>query len=245
MMIKDSLVSGTRNSDDSLTIQEERLIECAARGRPWTPDRIKDRKRDLNPANAGHWDPSRAIRASVIRCLAAGDIWPGNDKAWPVGPKGVQNIGARITGKLDLKGAIINRTLRLHSCAFDRSINLISAKTRTISLTRSRIPGLDAQQIRIEGNLRLLNGFKATGQVNLNSATIEGQLVCSGGRFENPNGPALFCNETTVTLSVFLNDGFTAAGEVNLIGARIEGFLICSNGHLKNIPAAARLTATP
>lgn len=211
--------------DPKLTPQEEWLVRCAAKGEWWEPSAATG-----NPVSRDGWDASRVLRASVIRFLAAGGIWPTRLAPWPVHAKGLMVGGAWIWGDLDLEGATLTCTLWLQRCAFDGPVNLMDARTKTVSFAGSQLPHLDAQRARIDGSLYLNEGFSAKGEVSLVGATIEGQLDCSKGNFGNPGGTALNANAVTAGASVFLRNGFSASGEVRLVRATIEGQLDCSNG---------------
>jgi hypothetical protein len=52
----------------------------AGRGAWWRPESTgQGETDDLDPAHGEDWPESRHIRASVIRCLAMGEIWSGYD----------------------------------------------------------------------------------------------------------------------------------------------------------------------
>ena len=84
------------------------------------------------------------------------------------------------------------------------------------------------------------DGFHATGAVRLPRAGIGGQLNCSNGRFDNPDGCALVFHNATVRGGVVLSSlnseigRFHATGEVNLQHAQIVGQLNCSGGRFDN-----------
>jgi hypothetical protein len=81
--------------------------------------------------------------------------------------------------------------------------------------------------------------FTARGEVRLLHAEISGQLSCSGGTFENPNGYALSADGAIISGEFFLNRGFTANGKVRLPGAKIEGQLNCSGGKFEDADGQA------
>jgi len=190
---------------DELTVQEKRLVECARLGSWWEPETENGEEPDMNPAKAENWSADRTLRAAVIRCLMTGETWPGEMGPWPVGCKGVMVKGAFVSGALDLEGVCVSRTLRLRSCAFDGRVSLMDAETKTVVLSGSFLPeGLDAQGAKIKGDLRLRDGFMVKGEVNLTRATIEGQLVCDGGCFQNPGGEAIDLTLASIGSGLFL-----------------------------------------
>jgi hypothetical protein len=86
----------------------------------------------------------------------------------------------------------------------------------------------------IANDVLLKGDFVAIGQVNLDSARIEGSLFCSSGTYVNDGRNALNADSMTVTLNVFLNDGFHARGQVRMHGATIDGQLNCRGGRFIN-----------
>ncbi|MBF9057247.1 hypothetical protein HKCCA1065_11655 [Rhodobacterales bacterium HKCCA1065] len=84
------------------------------------------------------------------------------------------------------------------------------------------------------GGVILSDGFHAKGRVSLAGAEIGGQLSCTGGRFENPEGDALNAQNVRVKSNVFLSDKFHATGAVSLAGAEIGGQLSCEGGQFEN-----------
>jgi hypothetical protein len=128
-----------------------------------------------------------------------------------VPPKGIRIRGARIEGPLDFEGARLLHRLSLIRCAIPEGILLTDARARRIDLSGSYIRGLHADGLAVEGD-----------------------LVLSGARLENPNGDALSADRMTVEGDVFLHQGFHATGEVRLLGARIQGQLACTGARLEN-----------
>lgn len=95
----------------------------------------------------------------------------------------------------------------------------------------------------IGGNVVLNDQFHAEGAVTLRGAQITGQLICSGGTFENrpPLGaqvsmPALDASLANVQSGVFLGPQFRAEGEVRMQAARIGAVFHCDHGMFNNPP---------
>jgi hypothetical protein len=70
-------------------------------------------------------------------------------------------------------------------------------------------------------------------------ACIGGDILCSGGRFDNLNDTALSIDRAEIDGNVFLRRGFHATGEVRIVGARIGGALECRGGKFENPQAVA------
>jgi len=171
-----------------------------------------------------------AVRAEFLRFLAL-----GGDENAPVHEQGIIVQGAWITGTLDLMFAEIRVPLMLVDCRFEAAPVLYGTQFHGLfSLHGSCVPGLDADGLQCHAGMHMKSGFEALGEVRLPGAKIGGDLVCSGGRFENPNGYALNADRITVSGAVLLNNGFQAQGEVRLYGAKIGGNLDCSGGQFEN-----------
>ena len=206
---------------------EQRLNDACARGE-WLDLRAGNEAQD-DPQNGAGWGDERIVRAEVIRTLA---IAARDD--WPVHAHGVRLRGAKITGQIDFESATVAVPLWLVGCYVEQSVDLVEAKTRAIGLQGSRVAGIVADGVRIEGDLNLRDGFHASGDVRLLGAQVGGDLECNGGRVEHPKGRALNADRMRVTGSVFLGDGFHASGEVRLLGAQVGSNFDCSDGRFEH-----------
>jgi sRNA-binding regulator protein Hfq len=148
--------------------------------------------------------------------------------------RGVHLRGAKITGGLDLQDARVGYPLRLVKCIIDAQVVLERGEFHYLQLSGSYTGAIRADEVKVKHDLEMNQGFKAQGEVRLLGAEIGGQLVCSGGAFENAGGVALMCDRMHVKRSVFLRNGFQAKGEVRLLGAEIGGALVCSGGAFEN-----------
>jgi hypothetical protein len=105
-------------------------------------------------------------------------------------------------------------------------------------------PALDGDQLRVETNVFLREGFTATGSgeygtIRLPGAHIGRNLDCDGGTIHNDNGPALHGDRLHVDNSLFLRSGFKATGEglsgtIRLVGAHVGGNVECDSATLIN-----------
>jgi hypothetical protein len=136
--------------------------------------------------------------------------------------------GIDVEGRLSLTDSTVHGSVQLEVCNVGRGVSLAGTSLR------HPITALNADGARITGSASLGEGFTATGEVRLLGAHIGGQLTCSGGEFQNPDGDALSADRAQVTGSVLLGDGFRATGKVRLLGASIGGPLICNGGTFDN-----------
>ncbi len=91
-----------------------------------------------------------------------------------------------------------------------------------------------ADRMNVRGNVFLINGFNAKGEVRLLEATIDGQFNCQNGKFINKGGKAITANGMEVKDKVLLTDGFKAEGEVSFPMAIIGGNFVCENSEFIN-----------
>jgi hypothetical protein len=182
-----------------------------------------------DPKHADAWANDREIRADLIRWLCT-----NADASERVDPRGIQVVGAKITGGLDLSFAHVPFPLALVRCRITEKINLQQLNLPVLSLEGSFTAALSAEGLNAVGSIFLNNGFSAEGEVRLLDAQIGGQLSCTKGSFKNPNGYALNADDLNAAGSVFLSDGFSAEGEVSLLGVQIGGQLVCTKGSFKN-----------
>jgi hypothetical protein len=145
----------------------------------------------------------------------------------------------RITGRLDFDFTTLDQPLDLTGCRIEQPLSLRNTSLKALYLQGSHTSRIDADNLRVAGNIFLRNGFTAKGEVWLSGAEIGGNVECDGGSFENPDGDALLADQARVTGGVFLISGFTAKGAVKLIGAEIGGYLTCSSGQFEKLSGSA------
>ncbi|MBM2616285.1 hypothetical protein JIG36_12025 [Actinoplanes sp. LDG1-06] len=145
---------------------------------------------------------------TLDRCLIGQP--PGSDDT----PVDAERLAARL---LRLRRA----TVRAHNA--DGAVNLCDAHiTGEFSGVGAHLenrsgPALNADRLRVGGEMILTGGFVAlgagdSGAVRLTEAHIGGQLIGNGAHLENTSGPALTADGLTVDQDLFLEDGFEAAG---------------------------------
>ena len=184
------------------------------------------------------WPETRNVRADLIRWLVV-----DREARELVDPKGVWIQGARITGDLDLSFTNVLFPLALLSCRVERDVDLEYAKMPLLSLKGSWPRAIDADGLKLEGDIFLNGGFHAEGEVRLLGATIGGDLSAEGGTFKNLSGKALSADGAKIGGNVFMKqelnaegkvqNEFMAEGEVRLLGAIVGGNLEADGGTFK------------
>ncbi|GGZ87673.1 membrane-associated oxidoreductase [Streptomyces subrutilus] len=185
---------------------------------------------DEDAAGGADWGPERTVRAEVVTALLL-----GGPRA-PGRVAGLNVRGARITGKLNLKFAVVEHAIRLRGCWFERSPLVYGAQLRALVLSDSAMPGLTATSVTIEVVLRL-PCCTITGPVRLAGARIAGGLFLQRAVIGTPGAadpgaePPLQFNHADIGTDVIATDltvhgqtrvnGATVGGQINLDGARL------------------------
>lgn len=139
-----------------------------------------------DPALGAGWGASRTIRAEVIRGILLG----GGLTAEPGAVAAVRVVGARISGGLDLVHAELPCPVYLERCWFEESLDLRWAVARYFDLSWSCLPGLMADDLRVDGQL-VLSGCQINGTSRPPAAS---QPACDPWRTV-PSGPIGIGNE--------------------------------------------------
>jgi hypothetical protein len=167
--------------------------------------------------------PDNTVRAAFLRFLLL-----GGDERTPMHEHPVQLQGAFICCVLDIaftetsRGAACNRCLFSHAPIFNDS-RIFGG----LFLNGSQVPGLFGDRVVVAGPIFLKDQFKSTGEVQLSSAQISGDLSCSSATFNGDNGIALSIDGAAIKGNVFFNKQFKSIGSVRLRGTQIGGDLYC------------------
>lgn len=147
---------------------------------------------------------------------------------------------------LDAEGATIDGFFAFGHSVAERGVTLVGCQvTKSVALDGSRVvgddkPALNADGIKVDGDLFLRRGSASDGAVLLRGASIGGELDCSGSQFSCPGTDALAADRASVGGNVVLRGlggsfgRFHASGEVRFAGARIVGDLDCGGGLFDN-----------
>ncbi|MBC7770283.1 MAG: hypothetical protein H7124_15995 [Phycisphaerales bacterium] len=119
------------------------------------------------------------------------------------------------------------------------SLYLMGAKLKALSAERGggtafTLAALDIQLANIGGGVLLGGNLRAEGAVLMGSATIGGQLQCSGAQLECVGGIAFDASSAVIKGSILLDAGFAARGQISLHSAVIAGSLQCRGGTFSN-----------
>jgi hypothetical protein len=153
--------------------------------------------------------------------------------------------GVRVRRDIDLSGSVITGGLHTSASTSKRSAvwlceSEIGGRLLCVDTTidGSGERSLQADRMRVAGNVRLLHKFTATGEVRLIGARIDGSLDLTGASFASPlTGLALDLGEAVIEGSVFLIDASgrrpEIRGRIDMGRARIGGQFLIRNATLE------------
>ena len=239
----EQLLELAKAAEFSLGVPELKLLRCVAAG--VAVDFKEEEEEERNATERlGEWGEERRLSAELIAWVCT-----DRDAREFITHKGLQVIGAKIEGSLDLSFAQMEFPLAFSRCAFMQAIRLDLAAVRFLDLSGSSVSAsqiwddasgqevttaLEARGLQVESDIWLSNGFSATGRVWLIGASIGGCLQCENGTFNNETGIALGAEGAEIKGTVLLRNGFSAKGMVWLSGATIGGSLECCGGTFNN-----------
>ncbi|MET3986235.1 membrane-associated oxidoreductase [Streptomyces sp. PvR034] len=222
-----------------LTPAERRVWDAFPRG-----ERVDVREAPDEDAAAGAaWGPERTVRAEVLGALLLGGTAAEGQVA------GLNLKGFRVTGKLNLKYAVVEHAIRLRGCWFERKPLLYGAQLRALVLSDSALPGLTAATVTVDVVLRLsccritgpvrLAGSRIAGGLFLTRAVIgtppapEGEPPAPAGEPPEAPEPPLQFNHADIGTDV-IAPGLTVHGQTRINGATVGGQINLEGARLLN-----------
>ncbi|MFD3842620.1 hypothetical protein ACFWWC_41225 [Streptomyces sp. NPDC058642] len=119
-------------------------------------------------------------------------------------------------------------------------MDLLGASLQTLVITGSRVPGIEADSARVEGNLDLRRSVveslasspfnHVSTALSLSDARVTGGLLLNGAEMRASQGWAVAAGGLVMEGGVFCR-GFVARGEVRLLGAQLPGGLFMQGAH--------------
>ncbi len=179
------------------------------------------REIDLRPPEKTSQDHGSTVRPPVVRAeiivaILCGEEGPGRSARLILS-------GAHVTGRLDLSYARIEHPIILRECELDEPIVLTDARLGALTLDGGRLPGLDAPNMELDGDLGLRR-VSSTGTVNLTGARLHRDVQLQGAHLSGgeDGAVALAADHMIVDGSMDCHEGI-AAGGVSMVGARVSG----------------------
>ncbi|MGW3662525.1 oxidoreductase [Streptomyces sp. NPDC005141] len=215
-------------SYDDLTSPERELWDAFPEGR--LVDLRTGVPEDDRVDGGVQWGPDRTVRAAVIAALLL-----GANTTQPGAVACLRLAGARISGHLGLAGAQIAHALWIEDCWFAERVDLSGASAKSIAVVGSRVPGVEAGLIRIEGRLDLRRSRLECGPpsplhrrvtaLSLINAHVSGAVNLNGAEVIAPEEWAVSAGGLVAEGGLYCVDEFVAHGEVRLMGAQLPGGL--------------------
>jgi hypothetical protein len=109
---------------------------------------------------------NNVVPATAIRDL----LLSGN-----VDPRGLQLVGARVTGELNLDFISTSTALQLDGCVFEEPLSLHGTELPALSLDGSTMPALHAENLRTR--YLTMERTRCAGIVDLENARVDGSLI--------------------------------------------------------------------
>lgn len=159
--------------------------------------------------------PEVRVRAEFLSFLAR-----GGDTGAPVRRRGVQVMGAYITGQIDLGGAEVETSLWLFRCSLGGTPTFDGARILgSLNFSDCSLPGLQADYCRIDGHLAITAGCDLSRELRLGGSHIGGQLDLARVRAHR----GIAASRIQVGGDIVLEDHAESAAELCFAGARIGG----------------------
>ncbi|MFG2007245.1 hypothetical protein ACGFNU_49655 [Spirillospora sp. NPDC048911] len=149
------------------------------------------------------------VRGEVLAALLLGAVPP-----FPGHSPGISLRGARVIGRLRLKGSTVESGLHCTDCEFDDKAEFVDSNLRTLRIERCRLPQLVCSRLRLNGLL------------NLEGSEIEQGLWLDGAHVGGP----LMMNE--MTLGPVFADKLTVEGRLDARGLKVQGEFRAHNAHI-------------
>ncbi|MEV6486842.1 hypothetical protein [Streptomyces sp. NPDC051576] len=126
--------------------------------------------------------------------------------------------GATITGNLRLSHARVEIPVAFTDCRFDNAVDLSDASLCSVDLTGSSLPGLSADRLQVDGDLKLVR--TVGGAVSLFRSDITGDMWLNGAELvSEDSGYALRAPQLRVGGGLYAR-AINAVGGINLWGAQ-------------------------
>ena len=163
-----------------------------------------------------------------------------------------------IVGVLDLRAVEFPHLLEFVRCRFEDSPDLRQTKLAGCEFAECRLPGLEGRNLYSDNDVRLVDGTRVEGRVDLTDAEISGSLELTGATLVNVGGYALHADRLQLAGALLAANievhgqmripGLRTGGNINLAGALLnspEGYALDGNGlhvggNLQCVPTTLR-----
>ncbi|MEV7420351.1 oxidoreductase [Streptomyces sp. NPDC089919] len=181
-----------------------------------------------DPFSERRWGTERSVRAEVLALLLLSGPPPVPGRV-----NSLKLRGARITGRLDLSGGLVEPYVELQSCRFDGELLLPEARFTTLRLVRCAVPRIEAARLHTAGDLHLPRCRVARG-IRLTDAQIGTDLLISELVVQRDRkGRAIAADGMSVAQD-FQAEMLESYGEISLRGAKVGVSMSLRGAKLRN-----------
>jgi hypothetical protein len=204
-----------RKFGPALSAAERKLIHAApSRALQWLGPSDDPDSAANDTAHGDKWGPERAIRPEIV-------VWLATDASASklVHPSGLGVAGARLSGKLDLSYAVVEKPLTLLRCYIPDGIDLSASHLGDFTVRRSTTGAVLADTSIVHGDVSFLMGDY--GPISFFRARIDGTVDFTGARIMNPGQDAVNLSEANIGGDLIFHEGFSTNGIVYLRLAKV------------------------
>ncbi|MEU5879882.1 hypothetical protein [Spirillospora sp. NPDC047279] len=162
------------------------------------------------------------VRGEVLTRLLLGAVPPR-----PGFSPGIWLRGARVTGRLRVKGATVEAGVHCSECEFEEKAEFVDSTLRILRIERCRLPALVCSRLQLNGLLSL-EGTEIGGGLWLDGARVGGPLLMNRMRL----GPVL-ADKMTVEGRLDARD-MTVEGEFRAHNAHVGASLVLAGSRFRN-----------
>lgn len=186
-----------------------------------TDDDTSGRKLDPFDPQPPSW--SRIAADEVVRQIFAFE--PGN-AGWgrrrATTPPVKQFRDHYIVGVLDLRAVEFPHLLEFVRCRFEKPPDMRQTKLAGCEFVRCWLPGLEGRNLYSDNDVRLIDGTRVHGKLDLTDGEISGSLELTGSVLRNVGGYALHADRLQLA-GALLAANLEAQGQIRIPGLRTGG----------------------
>jgi hypothetical protein len=220
-----ALITLAQQQFDQLTEADKKFFRAVARGEDAD---FRDGNAELDKIEQSYkWGNHRLLKADRI-------VWilTNQDAREYITYRGMTIEGALIQGDIDLSWARVSQPLFIIDSSAD-SIILYHSELNDISLQGSRFTSIRGDNVKVQGDFDLGNGFISLGHIYLNQCAISNDLICTKSQFNAKDGISIRLERAKIGGSILLNDAIVD-GSTFLTASTVGGQIACENSHFKS-----------